>query len=236
MGEGFIMLPRSNLVWELNDDRDAFFVALYLLKIAAYANTVWDGINIERGQCVTSLNVLSEKCGLTVKQIRRVLKKLEGQGFMASKRTNRYSIITICNFDSYQGADNTKGQAKGHSERATKNNIYKEEDIKKENVILSYKSFFAESKKTLQNSYDSFLENIRQLYPDIATLMVLPSQNEYKLLSGRYNDSQLLNLIGYIDNDTRWKGFTHLNAAIKQYLENSNTLPNFENNDLTYEP
>ena len=105
--------------------------------MASYTRTEWKGITIERGQCITSLDKLAKRCNLSVKQIRGILKKLEGQGFLARKGTNLYSIITICNYDSYQGIGKTEGQSEGQSEGATKNNLYNKINQEKKVTINS---------------------------------------------------------------------------------------------------
>ena len=137
MGSGFIQLPRSCIEWSFRNDHKTFSVAIHLLMMASYTRTEWKGITIERGQCITSLDKLAKRCNLSVKQIRGILKKLEGQGFLARKGTNLYSIITICNYDSYQGIGKTEGQSEGQSEGATKNNLYNKINQEKKVTINS---------------------------------------------------------------------------------------------------
>lgn len=237
MGEGYVKLHRCLMNWEYKKNPKILAVWVHLLLIANYEPKRWKGIIIERGQCVTSMKSLAEDCGLSVQSVRTALTHLQTNGCLTSKSTNKFTIITLCNYDSYQSGKSVNQQTNQPETNKQFNNnirIDKKEEIK-EDVILSYKSFSAEPEKMRQNFHDSFLENIRRLYPNIATQMVLPSKNEYISLRKKYSDVQLLNLIGYIDNDTHWKGFTHLNAAIKQYLGNSDALPDFKN-DVLNEP
>ena len=73
------------------------------------------GIDIKRGQFVTSINMLKAATGITTKKIRNRLVKLEKTGEMVTKGANKYTIITICNYNAYQDQNNKKG-----SERANK--------------------------------------------------------------------------------------------------------------------
>lgn len=229
MDGGFIMLPRDNIVWSFSDDRDAFFVFMYLLKIASFAKSKWNGIEINRGQCIISLDKLSQNCNLTVKQVRRILSKLERQGLTARKRAKHFSVITICNYDNYQGRSQDKGQDKRQDKRA---DIYNNIDniiTQKEKVIINDKDVFQdETKKITSNSYSSFIDNIKKICPTISELMELPNIKQYIVLTEKYTDNQLLSIIVSIENFKSWHSYNNLYAAIKQYLANKENLPDYE--------
>ncbi len=229
MGNGFIMLPRSCAKWSFRNDHNTFSVAIHLLMMASYTPTEWNGIKIDRGQCVTSFNKLAQRCNLTVKQIRGILTKLEGQSFLTRKGTKLYSIITICNYDSYQGLESEEGQSKGQSERATKNKLYNKINQEKK-VIINDKDVFSEkSKKTSFNdSFSLFIENIKHLCPTISDCMEMPDIKQYIALRENYTDNQLLSIIMDIDGLKTWHSYNNLYAAMKQYLANKDVLPNYE--------
>lgn len=113
MSEGWIKLHRSITDWEWFADAETLKLFLYLLLTANYEEKKWKGITIQRGQVVTSLPVLSSSLNMSVKKIRVRLKRLADSGTIITEWTNKYSIITICNYDSYQDGDDTEGQAKG---------------------------------------------------------------------------------------------------------------------------
>ena len=58
---------------------------------------------IERGQLVTSYESLHNKTGLSIRTLRTCLSRLEETGEIVRDATNRFSIITISNYESYQG-------------------------------------------------------------------------------------------------------------------------------------
>lgn len=62
----------------------------------------WQGIEVKRGQIVTSRESLSLETGISVRSVRTCLERLKSTGELTIKTTNKYSIITLCNYDSYQ--------------------------------------------------------------------------------------------------------------------------------------
>lgn len=113
MSEGWIKLHRSITDWEWFADAETLKLFLYLLLTANYEEKKWKGITIQRGQLVTSLPVLASSLNMSVKKIRVRLKRLADSGTIITEWTNKYSVITICNYDSYQDGEDTEGQAKG---------------------------------------------------------------------------------------------------------------------------
>lgn len=92
-------------------------------------------VELNRGSFLTGRKKLAKELGMTEKEIRLRMDILEKDGFMAIKKTNKYSILTLCNYSTYQAIDDTKGPSEGPTEgqqRATFKNDKneKEEDIK----------------------------------------------------------------------------------------------------------
>ena len=102
MDQGFITLHRKFLAWEWAGEPNMVSLFVHLLLLANHEAKKWQGIGIGRGQLVSSVQSLSARTGLSVSQIRTGLKRLEMTGEIANKTTNKYSIITICKYDSYQ--------------------------------------------------------------------------------------------------------------------------------------
>ena len=88
--------------WEWYNDINVKVVFLHLLLTANHEDKKWQGIEIKRGQKITSLSHLAEETKLSVKQIRNVLNKLKSTGEITSKGTNKYTIITIVKYNDYQ--------------------------------------------------------------------------------------------------------------------------------------
>ncbi len=123
--DGWISLHRKFLEWEWYTDLPTKSLAIHYLLKANHKANKWKGIEIEAGQFVTSRATLAKETGLSIKQIRTAEQHLENTGFSASKRTNKYSIVTICNYASYQCLEIVERQAERQSrgkQRATNNN------------------------------------------------------------------------------------------------------------------
>jgi hypothetical protein len=84
-----------------------------LLLEANFADNDWQDMVIKRGQLVTSIAKLSVESGLSAKQVRLCLERLKKTGEIGLETTNKYTIITICNYDDYQSLDQQQGQTKG---------------------------------------------------------------------------------------------------------------------------
>ena len=117
--EGWIKLHRKLLEWEWHDVPAMMTIWMHLLMLANNKDREWHGTKIERGQFATSLSNLSAMTGLTVKQVRLCLQRLKDSKQICTKRANKFTIITICKFESYQLLEQVEGQTKG-TERAGK--------------------------------------------------------------------------------------------------------------------
>ena len=117
--EGWIKLHRILLEWEWHDVPAMMTLWVHLLMLANNRDREWHGTKIARGQFATSLSNLSAMTGLTVKQVRLCLQRLKDSKQICTKRANKFTIITICKFESCQLLEQVEGQTKG-TERADK--------------------------------------------------------------------------------------------------------------------
>ena len=99
---GFIKVHRKLVVWGWYKDYVVKDLFLHLLLTAAYKESEWLGRPIKKGQLVTSYGHLAEELGFSVKQIRTALDKLKSTGEVASTSTNKYTLITVVNWEEYQ--------------------------------------------------------------------------------------------------------------------------------------
>jgi hypothetical protein len=83
------------------------------------ATVGYQKIEIQPGQFITGGKVSARETGLSVKQARTCMLKLKKYGKVAIKTTNKFSIITIVNWDIYQRPYDQKGNQKGN-QRANK--------------------------------------------------------------------------------------------------------------------
>ena len=121
---GFIKIHRKMLTWGWYSDSVTKVVFLHLILTANFREQEWMGKTISPGQAVTSYAKLAADLGFSVKQVRTALEKLKKTGEVTIQSTNKYTIITIENWEKYQIFDDVsdkqddkqkanKGQAEG---------------------------------------------------------------------------------------------------------------------------
>lgn len=99
----WIKLYDSILSWEWSDNPNMVALWVHLLFKANYKDERWHGIVVKRGQLVAGRKALSELTGISERGVRTCLERLKETGEISIKTTNRYSLITICKYDLYQG-------------------------------------------------------------------------------------------------------------------------------------
>ena len=100
---GWVKIHRKILEWQWFNDAPTLQIFMFLLLNANHAEAKWRGFTIERGQLVTSEKILSQiSRSLSRQKIRTILRRLERCETIKRKSTSEFSIITICNYDSYQ--------------------------------------------------------------------------------------------------------------------------------------
>lgn len=102
MSQGWICLHRQMLEWEWYSDVNTTRLFIHCLLKANHKEKRWQGKVIPRGSFITGRNVLAEETGLTVRQIRTALDKLKSTNNIAIKSTNKNSLVTVINYESYQ--------------------------------------------------------------------------------------------------------------------------------------
>lgn len=100
--EGWIKLHRKMVNWEWYNDINVKVVFLHLLLTANHEDKKWQGIEIKRGQKITSLEYLSKETNLSIMKIRTALDKLKATNEITVKPTNKYTLINIVKYNDYQ--------------------------------------------------------------------------------------------------------------------------------------
>lgn len=125
----WIKLHDKFLNWQWHDDPAMVSMWIHLLLLAGHTPRQWHGMTLERGQLATTVVLLSETLGLSVKQVRTTIDKLKKGKQITVKGTNKFSIITICNYDIYQATFIEQGQTKGKQTGKQRANAIIKEDI-----------------------------------------------------------------------------------------------------------
>ena len=106
MGDGFITLHRSvqkHWIWQ-EPEALKFWVALLLEANWQEKKTMFNGklIAVKRGELVFGRRTYAKKLAISDNKIRRYIELLKNDNMITHSITNKYSIISITNYDSYQ--------------------------------------------------------------------------------------------------------------------------------------
>ena len=99
---GFVKIYRNLPKWRWYSDDITFRVFMHLLLTAQYKDTPWQERVLREGQAVTGSQKLADDLGLSRQQVRTALRKLQATNSITIETTNKYSVITVTNWQKYQ--------------------------------------------------------------------------------------------------------------------------------------
>jgi hypothetical protein len=100
---GWIKLHRSIKEWEWYGDTNVRLTFLHCLVEANFKDQSYRGIMIKRGSFPCGRVKFAEEVGISVQQLRTSFSKLESTGEINQQSTSKGTIVTVCNYESYQG-------------------------------------------------------------------------------------------------------------------------------------
>lgn len=170
--EGWIKIHYKFLSWEWFQDDGMVRLFINLLLRANYQPKKWKGMVIERGQLVTGRKQLCLETGLSEQTIRTCLQRLEDTGEIIRKPTNKFSIVTICNYDTYQYEEKESSQQLTNNQPTTNQQLTTTSEYKKERIYKKetsnfikleekkVKLSFATEQKNMQGRSDNFYQSL----------------------------------------------------------------------------
>lgn len=150
MCNGWIKLHRKIVDWEWFTSPSTLQLFIYLLLRANKEDKKWRGILIKRGQLVTSVATISEETKLSTQQVRTSLNRLKSTNEITSKTTNRFTLITVCKYESYQLYEEAEQQTKQQALQQTNNK-----------QITNKQQQLKNNKNIRNNKKESILTNVR---------------------------------------------------------------------------
>lgn len=99
---GYIKISRSLLNWEWYGDAHMVQLWIYLLLNANYTDVKWRGRVIPRGSLVITRASVCEHLKMSERTFRTCLGRLIETGEITKQTTNKNTLVTITNFDTYQ--------------------------------------------------------------------------------------------------------------------------------------
>lgn len=153
MSDGFIKLFRSLEDWEWYKDQNTKDLFIHLLIKASWKESRYRGQDVPKGSVVTGIHALSESLGISEQSVRTSLKHLKSTGEITIQVTNRFSIISIANWEKYQGfseeltsqltsqlTNNQQATNKQLTTYKEYKNIRSKEEKKKPNQFLNFEN------------------------------------------------------------------------------------------------
>lgn len=142
--EGWIKLHRKICGWEWYTSPNTAFLFIHLLLNANHEDNRWRGIEVKAGEIISGLPSLSKATGLSTQSLRTSLNHLKSTGEVTVKSTNKYSIITIIKWNSYQLANRQPNSQLTGNQQATNNKQEGKELKNEKNNKKEYTSEFLE--------------------------------------------------------------------------------------------
>lgn len=189
MNQGWIKLHRSLLDWRWYHDLPVRTLFIHFLLKANFTDVQKGELTFKRGQLYTGVNVLANDTGLSQQQIRTAIKKLKKTNEIIVEATNKFSSITIVNYEEYQQKDleqqtNNKqitNEQQTNNEQSTFNQLHNKNDKKEDkekNVdstasgalktdVINRKDVALKANKTKEfnKEFSSFWDNVLEQYP-----------------------------------------------------------------------
>lgn len=214
--KGWIKLHRQFLDWEWYDDPNTLRLFLHCLLKANHKDKKYRGDLIKRTTFVTSLEVLAYELNLTSQQIRTSLGKLEKTGEINRKSNRKGTVITVCNYNTYQSdaqENNTQNNRRVTDEQQTSNtratSTKNDKNLKtlknEEKSIYPFESFWVDYDKEIemmacQDKWNSIPDNDKAMIKDFIPIYKAHSpDNRF-----RKNPLKFLNSEIWRDN---WKNY-----------------------------
>ena len=137
---GKIFVDRSILDWRWYKDANTFRVFMHLLLNANYAPSDFENIRLERGDVLTTYGKLSEQLGLTVQEVRTAMNHLKSTGELTGRQYAKYQVISILNYDLYQGT--STGKSTGNQQGINRESTGNQQHSKKNNNNINNNNIY----------------------------------------------------------------------------------------------
>lgn len=138
---GWVKLFNKLLDWGWYRDIPTKVLWIHLLLKAYWQDGCYQGEMIRKGSFPTSVSQLAIETGLTPKQTRLALNKLEKTGEVVTKRANKYTVISIVKWADYQGYELDEGKQrdteKGSPRGSQREHILLDEEEKKRRLYIN---------------------------------------------------------------------------------------------------
>ena len=162
---GFIYLDRKIIDWEWYTDINVCRLFIHILLLASWEDKPWRGQIIKRGQLITSIPSLCAGTALTPREVRTGLEKLQSTHEIDRQTTNKYSVITVLNYDKYQNSDRQTTDKRQAQRQSNDSLTTASEEIKNINNISCPTKPDVKKDKAIDERKLHNFEKIYSVYP-----------------------------------------------------------------------
>jgi hypothetical protein len=210
--DGWVKVYRKIIDWEWYKDANTFRVFFHLLIMANHEPKKCRGIWVGRGQWITGRKALSESLTLSDRQVRTALNHLKSTNEITINPSNRFSLITIVNYEEYQKKDSDSDQQNDQQldiQATSKRPANDQQTTTNKNIrTKEYKN----DKKDIQCVLDFYNSHRREM-PGVREVTDKRKRSISKLLD-KYGLDKVLEVIGQAcklpffqgESDSAWKG------------------------------
>lgn len=208
---GYIKIDRKIMDWEWYKNINTKALFLHCLLKANWKDGKFEGKLIKRGSFITSIKKLSNELCLTEDEIRTAMKHLIFTGELTKQTTNKYTVITVSNYELYQdvteqipvNSQTDTEQIPNNSHSIPKlfptieegKNIKREEEKKKDILTVSNKTVCHADIQQIVEKWNTLSEYgikpISRLHSD---------SKRYKCLASRLNEYGKEEVVRAIEN------------------------------------
>lgn len=185
--KGWIKIYRELLdkpIWQLSTkEQKVILITLLLMANHKPKKWEWNGEQFEcaQGQFITSIAKIAEKSGndISSQNVRTALKRFEKLNFLTNESTKTGRLITIVNWEAYQGYDDeankgankdlTKTSQRPNKDLTTNKNDKEDKNGKKENIYSdAFDSFWKvyPRRKVKPRAYKCYCARLKEGYTD----------------------------------------------------------------------
>lgn len=197
---GWIKLHRKFLEWEWYSDINTKIVFLDFFLKANIKDTKYMGKIIPKGSLVIKINDLANCLGLTENEVRTAIKHLKMTGEIETKSTNKFTVVTVVNYNVYQDFETDKAQTKHEQSTIKSQTINKlltslEEEEKNKRIKKDKRDIVnvAVAEPSQKTDYDKYLEFYKGAVKSLAMPKVLSDKRKkaLKTLSLKLSDDDI---------------------------------------------